>query len=371
MSEVKTRINKTKFAVAFALTAAVLCGALVATNWFLNPLNYSSKGQAEVAGILNSNKSFAVHDPNFDFRGLRREHIKSLPYRPEVVIFAGSRFEVATSNVFPSKRFYNAFVHNDYFEDMLAIVGLLDETGKLPDTLVLSIRHLSFVPIEKRDQEEWKMFVPEYRRMAKKLGLEEADWWLTTPFNHYLQLFSLDLAKHKLSQAFTKTTINYGATEQSVAQDMDVLHPDGSIAFSKDHLKTFTPEAARAQSLQRAKKFENKAGSPITDDNLVALGKLVKFLHAKGVQVAFAFTPHHPTYWKTISTTPYGKNMANIEETIRRWAPENGAVMVGSFNPETVGCAEENFRDYIHVWHEKCLKDIFQKIPPIETNRSL
>lgn len=361
---VKT-FSKRKFFSILVVTGVLLVVGLVATNWFLNPLSFSASGQAEVAKVLNSKQSYAIYDPNFDFRGLRREHLKAMTAKPEVVIFAGSRFEVATANVMPDRTFYNAFVHNDYFEDMLAIVGLLEETDKLPKTLVMSIRHLSFVPIEKRESEEWKMFVPEYSRMAEKLGLPVASSELTSPVNHYKQLFSLELAKHRIEQAISTRTVPYGPTDKWTAKDMDVLHPDGSISFSEDHLKTFTPEAARAQSAKRAQKYLDKPGSPITKENLASLGRLVDYLKGKGVQVVIAFTPHHPVYWEHVSKTAYGENMAKIEDTIRNWAPANGAVMVGSFNPETVKCGEENFRDYIHVWHEKCLKSIFATIPRI------
>lgn len=92
---------------------------------------------------------------------------------PDVIAFAGSRFELATKELFHGRTFYNAFVHNDYFEDLLAIAELLRANGRLPRTLIISVRFLSFVPPAQRETEEWKMFWPEYRAMAERLGIEK------------------------------------------------------------------------------------------------------------------------------------------------------------------------------------------------------
>ena len=71
-----SKVNKSKFMAAIAVTALVIVGSLVAANYYLNPLTFSQGEKEAVAKVLATNKSFAVYDPNFDFRGLRREQIK-------------------------------------------------------------------------------------------------------------------------------------------------------------------------------------------------------------------------------------------------------------------------------------------------------
>src|SRR6266446_3454295 len=112
-----------------ALVAVVGAGVLLiaGANYFLDPLHFSASGQRQVAAVLLSGKNYAVFDANMDFRGLRREAIAQMTRTPQVMVFGGSRFELATPDLSPGKTFYNGFVHNDVFEDLVAFSGLLYE----------------------------------------------------------------------------------------------------------------------------------------------------------------------------------------------------------------------------------------------------
>lgn len=351
-----------KFIAAFVFTLMLGLSALAYTNYKLHPLLFSAHSQREVANVLNSGQNYAVIDPNFDFRGLRREHIATMPHTPDVIIFAGSRFEVATRNTFPGKTFYNAFVHNDYFEDMLALVQLLDEHKKLPKTLVMSVRHISFVPMQKRETEEWKQFVPEYQRMERRLDLPNPGSMDFTPWKHWSQLISPELLKHGIQARFSDRWKLIGPTDTAKLETMDVIHSDGSMAFSDAHVGTFTTESARADARKRAEAASKKKGWPVDEQSLQGLGKLLDFLVAKDVYPVIAVTPHHPDYWDGIASSEYGKTLLSIEQKVRALAQAHQGAFVGSFNPRQAGCTEASFRDYIHL-DEACLKSIFDRIP--------
>jgi len=104
-----------------ALVAVVGAGVLLiaGANYFLDPLHFSASGQRQVAAVLLSGKNYAVFDANMDFRGLRREAIAQMTRTPQVIAFgaAVSSWRRRTS---PGKSFYNGFVHNDTFEDLVA-----------------------------------------------------------------------------------------------------------------------------------------------------------------------------------------------------------------------------------------------------------
>jgi len=92
------------FAVWIGATAIVLLLLLGLVNYVLNPLTFRAGALHDVAKTLNRGQNFALDDPNIDFRSLRREHIHLMRSKPDVVLFAGSRFEVATAN-FLGKRY--------------------------------------------------------------------------------------------------------------------------------------------------------------------------------------------------------------------------------------------------------------------------
>lgn len=357
-------LRVTRFIGWIVATALILLALLAAANYFLNPLTFSTSEMRRVARTFEAGQNFAIDDPNIDFRGLRREHLRIMTARPDVVIFAGSRFEIGTSRTFPGQRFYNAFGHNDYFEDLLAITELLEQTGKLPRTLVLSVRHLTFKPIAERATDEWRMFEPEYRRMAEKLGLELPPRSQTFPVNHYLSLFSLEYLRNGASHLAPKKGVAYGPTQAVNDAERDILFPDGALAFSAKHIGSFTAESARAESREQAARLAKRRATVPGERDMQALEKLLRYLQSKGVRPVIAVTPHHPTFWDAIASENYGRTLTQLEAASKRLADRVQIPFVGSFNPVAAGCTEANFRDYIHL-DEACLKAIFDKIPPL------
>jgi hypothetical protein len=345
----------------FASIAAATAFAIAAANWYLDPLNFSASGQSVVASQLHQGLNVQVRDPNFDFRGLRREQVRLMEQTPDIIAFAGSRFELASAALFPGRSYLNAFVHNDFIEDLFAFTQLLDANGRLPKTLILSVRFATFLPLSARQDDEWKMFWPEYRAMADKLGISKVPLTDNLPFNHTSKLFSVSLLKRQLALRFNSDEAP-GTTRAASHPKFDVIRSDGSLAFSAAHQGSFTPESARASAVGSARKVASKANWPVDAERVAMLAPLLKYLRDKGVQVAIAITPHHPAFWNALIGTPYGNALASIEAQVSKIAAGQNAVLVGSFDPAKAGCQESSFRDYIHL-DEACLHKVFGKIP--------
>ena len=60
--------------------------------------------------------------------------------------------------------------------------------------------------------------------------------------------------------------------------------------------------------------------------------------------------------------SPYGNSLVSMEERVRAIAASQGATVVGSLDPERVGCEAANMRDFIHP-DEVCLRKVFKDIP--------
>jgi hypothetical protein len=360
-SRIPSRLAPMRYVALFV--GVILAGSLAvaAMNYWLDPLSFNSRFQSHVAGDFEGGRNYAVYDPNLDFRGLRREHIRRMSATPDVVVFAGSRFELATKNLFPHRSFYNAFVHSDYFEDLLAITELLHANNRLPKSLVLSVRFATFLPVAERETEEWKMFWPEYRAMADRLGIEKVPFTDNFPWRHWSQLLSIEALKHRFHLQAAKG-LAPGATSADRLSDFDVLRADGSLAFSDQHQGTFTGESSRDDAVKRASKVAKKTNWPMDRARIAALAPLLAFVRQQGTRTAIAITPHHPAYWAGIADAPYGRTLQTIEAEVQKVAKANGAVLVGSFDPAKAGCVESSFRDYIHL-DEVCLKTVFDQIP--------
>ena len=142
---------------------------------------------------------------------------------------------------------------------------------------------------------------------------------------------------------------------------LDVIGADGSLRWSQEHLQKFTPEYARKDALKYLEQNRNKK-LVIDSQELLALERLLALLNQKGVQVVLAQTPFHPAYYREIADTPYGQGLRQIEVEAERIATAYGAVAIGSFDPDRIGCPESMFIDWHHAVPE-CLQKIFAAMP--------
>ncbi len=75
-----------------------------------------------------------------------------------------------------------------------------------------------------------------------------------------------------------------------------------------------------------------------------------------GIDVIFLMTPYHPNVWadESSSTT---KALLEMESVIRALGEENNIPVLGSYNPEKIGCNEDEFYDFMHAT-ASCLSKI-------------
>ncbi|MGH6904592.1 MAG: hypothetical protein ACREIR_17820, partial [Geminicoccaceae bacterium] len=138
-----TRGRPLLYLLGTAALAALLISGIAAANYVFAPLSYSTAAQARVAEVLAGGSNYAVFDLNLDMRGLRRQHIARLDAASEVVVLGASHWQEAHAGLLPQRQFYNAHVHRDYYEDLLAVVEMLLRHDLLPRTLIMSIRDLT------------------------------------------------------------------------------------------------------------------------------------------------------------------------------------------------------------------------------------
>jgi len=353
-----------------ALFAGILVLAMATTalgNFVLNPLTYSRAQQVAAADALAAGHNIAIADSNIDWRALRRENIARLGETPDIVIFGGSRWQEASSDVAPGQKLYNAFVSNDHFEDMMAITELLYANHRLPKTLVLSVRFSTFEYLDRRGAWWWKTFAPEYRAMAKRLGVTPHPWYDTIAAGKWAHLLSLDALLGKLEQYRDRQTL-WRVTDALSDGTLDVVGSDGALRFSEARLATETADYARRNATTMAA-LHRTTRLKVDPALVVQLGDLIAFVKRQGVKIVFAQTPFHPVYFAAIQGTPYHEDLQRIEAELDRVATTAGAAVVGSFDAVKEGCAEADYRDFNHA-RMQCLRRIVaQALAPGTSHR--
>lgn len=344
----------------FVGVAALVFGSIGTINYRYNPLTYSGEEQQLAAAALTAGSNVAIPDPNIDYRTLRARHFAQMQQTPDVILFGGSRWQEATSAVAPNKNFYNAFVTNDFFEDIVALTGHLYSTGHLPKTLILSVRFFSFDYLDRHDPLWWTLANPAYKQMSEQLGIPAHSWTDSVAVKKYSHLLSADAALGSLRHGSVEAA-GWRPTSASSDPAMNIIGRDGALRFSEAHLKTVTPELAEKEALETAAQHRTNR-IHIKRELLGQLGTLIGFLKKQGVQVVLVQTPFHPAYFKAIQGSPYYDDIRQVEADTRQVAADSGALVGGGFDSVALGCTADDYRDFNHA-SDRCLTQVLKSIP--------
>lgn len=356
-----------RYFIVFLATVFVAFAALGIANYHLDPLTFSSGHAATVVEeYFDQGQHYILRDPNFDFRGLRREHIKRLKATPEVIITGGSRVQEVSAKAVPGRTFYNAYVTLDGFADTLGVTEMLIQANRLPKTYIISIRGKQFIPIADAEGVDWKLLAPEYRALATRLGMKVPSWFESFPTEHWRNLFSVDRLMRQIELRRKSDAEPGGSTEYSGTHAR--IRADGSLSKSAAHRKAETPEAGDENARKGAAK-DKKKRLRIDPGAVAGMGKLLDLLHQRGTQVVLLMTPMHPLYFGGIAGTQYGKDLDRVEQEVRRLAREHHALAIGGFDPKQAPCDRSDYQDWIHVT-DRCVTLVLREVPGLISEAS-
>ncbi len=346
----------------FVVVALLALLALAGINYVANPMTYSPSHLRTIASRLNGGGDYAIYDPNINWRVLRREHIRIMTTTPDILLGGGSDWQEASADLVQGKSFYNAHVHADFIEDIFAITYLLEDSGRMPETLILGIGHLAFQPLDHREFTEWLEWVPEYRAMADKLEIEPHFWYETLRTQHWQALFSLRELMRQFGLHLRRAEMA-GPTDRNETESLEVIVADGSLRWSKASQARFTPTYAHESSLKMLRQLPQIDDTePQVDRALVeATDKLIAHLKTSGVNVVLVLAPFNPDYYDVAHRLPFGKTLDEVESIAKRFSEKYGVAIAGSFDPHKIGCSADQFVDFHHPKHA-CLKLVFKQI---------
>jgi hypothetical protein len=353
--------------VLYAFVCVLLTLAGVASVWTVNGRYasemYDDAGMVPAAEAFARGQNYAVFDLNLNIRRLRDAHIARMTETPEIIILGASHWQEAHAGLLPHKRFYNSHVHRDYWEDMLAMTEIWVRHDRLPKQMIIAVRDKMFTPMAARADYLWEPGIPYWRAMADRLGIAKESQWTSLPYQRMRERLSLAMLFNNLTRWHNADERPH-ATGEAHFKSLDTLLPDGSILWSADHLKIFTPERAEREAIAFADGTLNRPPM-IEERGVEAFGKLLDFLKSRGVEVTLVHPPFNPIFYDRVQGTPYFEGLTKIEELARRIAAEHGLKIVGGFNPHKVGCTADMYIDAEHS-NPQCLQKIFNEFAAID-----
>ncbi len=327
-------------------------------NARLAPLLLDRAAVEEVAATLAAGSNYATYDLNIESRALRRAHIANLEETPEVAVLGASHWQEAHSYLVPNRYFYNAHVHRDYYEDVLAVTEMFVSSDRLPKQMIITIRDNFFTPVADRTDFLWMPTIPDYRKMARRLDLTAHPWVDTVPWPQIRESLSLAALEANVER-WANAPVQPHVTTALKLDSLDILLADGSIKWSREHDALFTAEYARARALEFAE--QRRDDPPRIDPYGVAVvDRLLTFLDEQGVEVFLAHPPFNPIFYDAVQGSPYAEGLEAIEALTRDFAQRHGLPIIGSFNPHDLGCGAELYIDAEHS-NPECLQRLLNQ----------
>lgn len=320
----------------------------------------------EVAGILANDRNYHTYDLNIETRRLRHQHIQRLNRTPEVAILGASHWQEGHSYLGKDVDIYNAHVHRDYYEDILAVTEMFVRYGKLPPKMIITIRDNLFTPVDDRTDFLWIPVLADYRAMATRLGIPSHNAYTDGITPQLRQRLSLPLLQANVERYLRSPIKPYSSSEKS-HPTLDTLLPDGSIQWSTLHNEAFTRERSQREALAFANQRRNDP--PKLDEfGVESVDKLLAFLADAGVEVYLAHPPFNPIYWDAVQGSPYMEGVRQVERLTKMFAAKYNFQLIGGFDPRKVGCTKDQYIDSEHSRPE-CLARIIDEFLKLDKGK--
>ena len=136
-----------------------------------------------------------------------------------------------------------------------------------------------------------------------------------------------------------------------------VILPDGSLIYSKKRLKLMKTNMTNGllnYDISGISDFKRNSGQWHQENAVKLFIQLVNYLK-KHFKIVFVITPYHPSVWE-IKDQPLVKALKHLEKKTYILGKSLNVQVIGSYNPNIIGCTKEEFFDLIHP-KDVCLSD--------------
>ncbi len=350
--------KKRYFINLFLLISIVL---IIASFIFVvDPAKVFSNEYSNVAKIvLNNNIQLKT---NLDERVLKKEVIKNLKIKNDLLILGSSRVMLLGNKEFVDKKVFNAGVSGAGLEDQLALLNIYLENKGYPKEILFGIDPWTF---NINSDNRWKIIKDEYVKYQKQVLKTEIESPINKPkldISKYLKLLEFMYFKDSIKHVL-KNGLNLNKRFYNIISDEGVYESKGNV-YLKENMKLVYSKGYRTKndgSNWRANFGYQLKNSKELDKNLKKefVSTLI-FLKSKDVNIKIFLPPYNPALIEAQEkeNPKYNKMLQNTEAFILDEAEKLGIEVIGSYFSENMKI--NDFYDGIHLREEK-LSEIFSK----------
>ncbi|MZH03763.1 MAG: hypothetical protein F3745_10330 [Nitrospinae bacterium] len=242
----------------------------------------------------------------------------------------------------------NLGVSGASLEDYIALSEIILQNKRPPETIIFGIDPwaLNFL----RDK-RYLQYSLEYENMLSKLVTAQSDSYGDDLFdtsllrNLFNREYFMESVRYILSQFKEELPKEELPKEELPKEELpkyrNVYLSDGSLIYSKEYSKkmqNYKMNGVDTYKIEEHHYYEKKAIELFT--------RLVLHLQQKH-NVIFLLTPYHPAVWK-LGDQPVVKAMKLVESKVHLIAKSVRGQVIGSYNPNRIGCNADEFFDEQH-----------------------
>ena len=243
----------------------------------------------------------------------------------------------------------NLGVSGGSLEDYLALSNIiLNNTKYLPKTIVFGVDPWS---LKLNQESKWVEYEQDYLDMRKEL-LQSISSSNLASKSLILNLINLQYFKRSLIALFTdsvsSTSTPVPKFDYSNGLIRAVTLPDGSLVYSSENIENNKESIKKISGKHNYKIVKDKFYHPHAVE---LFQKLITHLKTKGIDVVLVLTPYHHKVW-SIKSQPIIGVMKAVEKRVHDLAESLEIQVIGSYNPNIVGCLPDEFYDAMHAKSE-------------------
>ena len=249
----------------------------------------------------------------------------------------------------------NLGINGAVIEDYIVLSQSILENQKKTKNIIIQINAWTFN--FNRDS-RWLRYKNDYNRALKNMIFENNNNYIT---NKTTTSYQTLLIKNLINIKYFISSLNLINSKKNysieLAKDFNfelgtthkVLLPDGSIISSAETIEE-RKKNKKDLSKKREWNMQNWGIVPGVWYEKNAINIFIKLVNQlkKNFNVIFLITPYHPDVWSN-EEQPSIKAMKNVELKANEIAKILNVDVIGSFNPEKVGCYSNEFMDEIHA----------------------
>jgi len=350
-----------KFSLKTALLVPLI-GFVMVINYRMDPAHLFQGDRYElgIADLLLGGHNVA-NVSNYDDRLVQKFYIEGLDKKKDILVFGSSHAMVIHSSLFPGKSMFNNSVSGASLEDLVAISEIYQQRGLLPSVVIISLDPW----LLNRDnlQTRWTTLEPEYALAMKRLGLpfEPApNDRINSAWDKYQQLISPTYFQESFKTwgltlvGNTPVPGNYYPTEEMIGE-LPIRLADDSLSYPAASRTQPSPNVNLANATTTLQEFTR------LDPELTRiLETWVTAMQKDGVQVIFWLSPYQPGAYHYLINSPNYHIIVDVQKYYGDLALRNGIQLIGSYNPDDIPCAGNEFYDEQHP-QESCIEKIWAK----------